>query len=131
VVVGGSVAESSRGGELPHGDLRRRKEGAVGTLVSTTDQLVLPQNDRTVDGGDEEDGDEKLHLEHGDVGGVPTGWLMCSKGIHPRFCIFPPLPCELGNPVLDLVLSDPTSDTLPPLPSQECGLPLSLESSCL
>ena len=39
--------------------------------------------------GDEEDGSEKLGDEHGNVGDVSTGWLMSSKGIHPRFYVFP------------------------------------------
>ena len=72
------------------------RRGAFRALVSTTDQLVLPRDDRTGDGGDEEDGDEKLHLGHGDLGGVPTGWLMSSKGRNPS-----PLSCEHENPVLD------------------------------
>jgi hypothetical protein len=52
--------------------------------------------------GDEEDGSEELENEHGDVGDVSTGWLVSSKGIHPRFYIFP---ASMGSPALDLLLS--------------------------
>ena len=41
-----------------------------------------------VRGGNEEDGNEKLGDEHGDVGGVSTGWSMSSKR-NPSSLLYP------------------------------------------
>ena len=69
--------------------------------------------------GNEESDNEKLGLEHGDFGGVVTGWLLSSKGICPRFYIFLSLflrgreawCCACYTLV-------PSSDALPPLQLQ-------------
>jgi len=52
-----------------------------------------------MDDGDEKSDDEKLQLEHGDVGGVPTRWLVPSEGIHARFYTSP---ANTRSPVSDL-----------------------------
>ena len=61
---------------------------------------------------DEEGSDEKVQLEHGDVGRVSTGRLASSKAIGPRFYVLPLFPCEDKNPgagyTLDLI-QPPTS----------------------
>ena len=58
----------------------------------------------SVDKGDEEDGSEKL-LEHGDVGGVVTGFLLPSIGIHTRSYIRSLFSCVHEKPC---VISDST-----------------------
>ena len=98
-----------------------------GTLVWTMGQPVPPFNverQRTEgltnnggmrDGGEEGD-DEKLQLEHGDICGVSTGWMLSSKIIHPCFYIFYPLSCEHEKPSV--------GDSLPPrVPSSGTLLP--------
>ena len=83
-------------------DLRRRDyvcldHGSAGVTVKRQKTGELTESGG-VRSGDGEHENEKLGDEHGDAGGVSTGWLMSSKEIRPRFYNCYLISCEHKQP---------------------------------